>query len=70
MSMVTGGKHFTLNEATLLLRMKELAVEHKNKNVYVQEFLAMSKRPDEGVRYYLSRLKGVAMPWPHNATSQ
>jgi hypothetical protein len=28
--------------------------------VYVQDFLAKTQQPDEGVRHYLSRLKGVA----------
>ena len=60
LSRVTGGKHFTLDETTLLLRMKELAVQYQNPAVYVQEFLAMAQQPDEGVRHYLSRLKGVA----------
>ena len=60
MSRVTGGKHFTLDESTLLKKMKELAVQYQNPAVYVQEFLAMTQHPDEGVRHYLSRLKGVA----------
>ena len=53
-SRVTGGKNFTLNEATLLLRMKELIVQQQNPAVYVQEFLAMSQQPDEGVRHHIS----------------
>ena len=40
--------------------MKELKVQYHNPAVYVQEFLAMSQQPDEGVRHSLSRLKGVA----------
>ena len=60
LSRVTGGRHFTLDENTLIQRMKELAVQYQNPAVYVQEFLAMAQQPDEGVRHYLSRLKGVA----------
>ena len=40
--------------------MKELVVQYQNPAVYVQEFLAMSQQPDEGVRHSLPRLKGVA----------
>ena len=47
LSRVTGGKHFTLEETTLLLQMKELAVKYQNPAVNVQEFLAMSQQPDE-----------------------
>ena len=57
---VTGGRQHSLNEATLLARMKELVVPFQNPAVYVHEFLAMMQQPDEGVRHYLSRLKGVA----------
>ena len=60
LSRVTGGKYFTLDESTLLKRMKELAVQYQNPVVYVQEFLTMTQQPDEGVQHYLSRLKGVA----------
>ena len=56
---VTGGRQHSLNEATLLARMKELVVPFQNPAVYVHEFLAMMQQPDEGVRHYLSRLKGV-----------
>ena len=40
--------------------MKELVVQYQNPAMYLQEFLAMSQQPDEGVRHSLSRLKGVA----------
>ena len=60
MSRVTGGKHYTIEEKTLLLWMKELVVQYQNPAMYLQEFLAMSQQPDEGVRHSLSRLKGVA----------
>ena len=49
-----------LDEATLLRRMKELVDQYQNPAVYTQEFLAMTHQPYEGVRHYLSRLKGVA----------
>ena len=56
----TGGAHFTLSESQLLLHMKGLAVRYQNPAVPVQEFLSMSQQSNEGVRHYLSRLKGVA----------
>ena len=52
--------HYTIEEKTLLLRMKELVVQYHNPAVHVQEFLAMSQQPDEGVQHSLPRLKGVA----------
>ena len=59
LSRTTGGAHFTLSEAQLLEQMKGLAVRYQNPAVHVQEFLGMSQQSDEGVRHYLSRLKGV-----------
>ena len=44
----------------MLEQMKGLAVRYQNPAVHVQEFLGMSQQSDEGVRHYLSRLKGVA----------
>ena len=44
----------------MLGNMKHLAVKFKNPTVNVQEFLGMSQQADEGVRHYLSRLRGVA----------
>lgn len=60
LSRATGGKHFSLNEATLLERMKESDVRFENPAVQVQTFLAINQQSDEGVRHFLSRLKGVA----------
>ena len=40
LSRSTCGKHFTLDEKTLLLRMKELSVQYQNPAVYVQTFLS------------------------------
>ena len=60
LSRVTGGKHFTLEEETLLLRMQELVVRFENPTVQVQTFLSINQQADEGVRHFLSRLKGVA----------
>ena len=41
--------------------LKHLAVEFQNPDVYVQEFLDIKQTPDEGIRHFLSRLKGVAL---------
>ena len=60
LSRVTGGKHFNLEEKTLLLRMQELVVRFENPTVQVQTFLSINQQADEGVRHFLSRLKGVA----------
>lgn len=60
LSRTTGGAHFTLSEAQLVEHMKGLAVRYQNPAVHVQEFLGLSQQHDEGVRHYLSRLKGVA----------
>ena len=45
----------------LLKHMEQLAVEFHDPDVYVQEFLDISQQPDEGIRQFLSRLKGVAL---------
>ena len=60
LSRTTGGSHFTLTEAQLIEQMKGLAVRYQNPVVHVQEFLGLSQERDEGVRHFLSRLKGVA----------
>ena len=60
LSRTTGGSHFNLTEGQLVEHMKGLAVRYQNPAVHVQEFLGLSQQHDEGVRYYLSRLKGVA----------
>ena len=58
-SRSTCGKHFTLDETTLLSKMKELSIQYLNPAVYVQNFLSSSQQVDENVRHYLSRLKGI-----------
>ena len=55
-----GRQQFKTAEAVLLKRMEQLAVEFQNPAVYVQEFLDIKQTPDEGIRHFLSRLKGVA----------
>ena len=44
----------------MLETMKQLAVKFQNPAVNKQEFLGMLQQGDEGVRHYLSRLRGVA----------
>ena len=68
LSRTTGGAHFTLSESQLLEQMKGLAVRYQNPAVHVQEFLCMSQQCDEGIRHYLSRLKGVAARCEFNVT--
>ena len=60
LSRTAGGTHFSLPEAKMLDIIKQLAVKFQNPAVNVQEFLGMSQQADEGVRHYLSRLRGVA----------
>ena len=60
LSRTSGGRHFTLTEERMLGIMKQLAVKFQNPAVNVQEFLGMFQQADEGVRHYLSRLRGVA----------
>ena len=60
LSRTSGGSHFTLTEDQMLGAMKQLAVKFQNPAVNVQEFLGMYQQVDEGVRHYLSRLRGVA----------
>ena len=40
--------------------MKNLVVRFENTAVHVQTFLAMHQQPEEGVRHFLARLRGVA----------
>ena len=54
-----GRQQFKTEEAVLLKHMEQLAVEFQNPAVYVQEFLDIKQTPDEGIRHFLSRLKGV-----------
>ena len=51
MSRVTGGKHYTIEQKTLFLRMKELVVQYQNPAVYNSQMRECDT---------LSRLKGVA----------
>ena len=45
---------------SLLKLIKQLAVRYQNPAVHVQEFLGLSQQQDEGVRHYLTRLRGTA----------
>ena len=60
LSRTTGGRHFELGEEQLLTQIKQLSVRFQNPAVNVQELLGMSQQQDEGIRSYLSRLRGVA----------
>ena len=60
LSRVSGGKHFDLDETDILKQMKNLVVRFENPAVHVQTFLAMHQQPEEGVRHFLARLRGVA----------
>ena len=56
-----GRQQFETNEVELLKHMEQLTVELQNSAVYVQEFLDIKQTPYEGIRHFLSRLKGVAL---------
>ena len=60
LSRSTGGSHFNKSEKQLLELMKQLAVQYQNPAVHVQEFLGLVQQQDEGVRHYVTRLRGVA----------
>ena len=60
LSRSTGGSQFSKSEQQLLDLMKQLAVRYQNPAVHVLEFLGLSQQQDEGVRHYLTRLRGVA----------
>ena len=60
LSRLTGGKQFTLSQTQLLAHMKNIAVRYQNPAVFVQQFLSLSQQQDEGVRHYLTRLRGLA----------
>ena len=60
LSRSTGGRQFVQTEANLLKLIKQLAVRYQNPAVHVQEFLGLSQQQDEGVRHYLTRLRGSA----------
>ena len=60
LSRSTGGRQFVQTEANLLKLIKQLAVRYQNPAVHVQEFLGLTQQQDEGVRHYLTRLRGSA----------
>ena len=60
LSRTTGGSQFDKTEKQLLDLMKQLAVRYQNPAVHVQEFLGLVQHQDEGVRHFLTRLRGVA----------
>ena len=60
LSRSTGGRQFVQTEKNLLKLVKQLAVRYQNPAVHVQEFLGLSQQQDEGVRHYLTRLRGSA----------
>ena len=60
LSRITCGKQFEQTEPSLMKLMKPLAVRHQNPAVHVQEFLGLTQQADEGIRHYLTRLRGVA----------
>ena len=59
-SRLSGGTQFSKTEEDLLKVMKGLAVRYTNPAVFVQQFLHINQQQDEGVRHFLTRLKGVA----------
>ena len=60
LSRMTAGQQFTKTETQLLELMKQLAVRFQNPMVQVQEFLHQVQNQEEGVRSFLTRLRGVA----------
>ena len=60
LSRITAGQQFRKTEKELLDLMKQLAVRFQNPMVHVQEFLHQVQNQEEGVRSYLTRLRGVA----------
>ena len=50
-----GSQQFMTEETELPKNMEQLAVEFQNTLLYVQEFLDMSRQPDEGIRQFLFR---------------
>ena len=60
LSRITGGQQFVKSEADLLKLMKQLSVKYQNPAVHVQEFLGVTQQVGEGVRHFLTRLRGVA----------
>ena len=68
LSRITGGQQFKKTEQELLTLMKQLAVRYQNPMVHVQQFLQQVQSQDEGVRHYLTRLRGVAARCAHGLT--
>ena len=60
LSRITAGQQFKKNEVELLNLIKQLAVRYMNPAVHVQEFLQQVQQPEEGVRHFLTRLRGIA----------
>ena len=60
LSRITSGQQFKKTEKELLELMRQLAVRYQNPMVHVQEFLCQTQNQDEGVRSFLTRLRGVA----------
>ena len=60
LSRSTGGSHFEKSETQLLELMQQLAVQYQNPAVHVQEFLGLVQQQDQGVRHFLTKLRGVA----------
>ena len=50
--------------------MKQLSVRYQNPALNLQELLWLSQQPDEGVRSYLSRLRGVSARCQFNVTCE
>ena len=46
-------------EAVLLREMKQLVVKFQNPAVYIEEFMTTKQEAGEGVRHFMSRLKGL-----------
>ena len=60
LSRITAGQQFKKTEVELLNLIKQLAVRYMNPAVHVQEFLQQVQQPEEGVRHFLTRLRGIA----------
>ena len=60
LSRITAGQQFKKDENQLLELMKQLAVRFQNPMVHVQEFLHQYQQQEEGVRHFLTRLRGIA----------
>ena len=60
LSRITAGQQFKKDEKQLLELMMQLAVRFQNPMVHVQEFLHQVQNQGEGVRHFLTRLRGVA----------